>query len=366
MRTALLFICLTTGALFLAGCAFGEKSGGTIDGGTTVYPEANEQIYLAILPSCIYSSDSNAQAAEIAPLAGSILLALGNTLIPAGTTYILDKVIERAGQATLRSTASSTAVSDSATHDKLYEIGSSEKPKLSAGCILIARRAIGDIRQDFKDRVDSRLAYSDIARKELNQLLPGLNLRESEYPGFLLEFRLEPISAYNDNGQAKNVAVRIRPTTLVYLESGADRISKNQEKDVVISLSLEGFLPDSEGKLSQRSIYRHDFTFDNLNIGTVENYDSLESEQAPADLKPRLIGKSGPIVPIPLPYFTIGNDIWKLEVPLKATVVMTELEERGDLARAIIAAAEKNKGDIKSPIDSKLKEILTDTLGRTR
>lgn len=350
----------------LSGCLTTGQTGlGSIDGEKIIYPKSTQPTLVGISKSCPLSTSGAAQPEALAAI-GSVLLSVGEAVIPAVSSFVFDRFIEKAEQATLRKTASSTATSNGSPDERLYEISGAGEPNLFANCIVVVRKANAPLPDDYKTAVKAK--FPNLSGS-LNRAVKGLNLSDDDVPALVMEFRIVPISSYDDKGTPiQTVGMRLRPTAVAYGETGAREVSDKNSKDVVVALTLEGFLPES-GKLSQKTIYSHDFPFEKLKIGTVEKYDLKltrdDKSNGNGSRSPSLLGKAGPIVPMPSPSFKVGKATRSVDVPLTANVVVTEVEEGGDLARALIKAVEEKKGDITKPIDSTLTDLLESLLGKS-
>jgi hypothetical protein len=368
LRTAATALALVS----LSGCIT-TSGGGSIDGDKITYPKAPQKMFVAPMQTCL-ASESEGQEAGILGAGLAALSVIGEAVIPAVTSFLFDQAIKRAQQETLRKTASSTALSNQGTDDTFFTIGANPAGSgvaiaSNVSCIVVVRKANADLPGAYTaklDKINGGTTGSDFdpIRTVLNAGVPGLKLGSEEYPGLLAQFTVEPIAVLNDSAQeAEGGGFRLRPTLLAFGETGAKAISEENKKDLVIALTLDGFVPDKNA-LTQKSIYSNDFAFDGLPLGTVVRVKKdpvTKDEVVPAEL----VGKVGPIAVLPPHTFKANKENRHTNVPLKVTAVVTELEDGGDLERAIIEAVKAKKDDVTGPIDKALTKALQDALGQS-
>lgn len=364
-KSRLTRLSVITVAVALSSCSLlsTKPDLGSINGTNIVYPKAPTPAFIGVSPACYFTNTQGLEAGEDAGVIGGILLSVGNAVIPAASSYIFDSLIRRANQATLQKTASTTAVSNEGDKDTLYQIDDDFGEVEFAKCILIARAPQSNLPSSYVKKFNDEMRWSENKRADLNKALPGLNLKGDEIPELLVELTIETIKSQTKGEDPSSAGFRVRPTVIAFGATGAKKTSDDNSKDVLIALTLDGFLPENGKGLKQQTIYSHDYVFEGLPIGTVEKYEyPITGVPAPEIVSRALVGKAGPIVAMPSGTYKVGNSIRRLEVPLKLTAVITEVEEGGDLARALIAAVAEKKSEITEPLDTLLKDILKDAL----
>lgn len=364
-RSMLVRSSVIVAAVSLSGCSLlSQKPNlGSINGTDIIYPKAPTPAFIGVSPACSFTNTQGLEPIEDAGVIGGILLSVGNAVIPAASSYIFDSIIRRANQETLKKTASTTAVSNENDTDKLYQIDDEFGEVQFAKCILIARAPQSNLPSNYIKEFNDEMRWSQNKRAELNKALPGLNLKGNEVPELLVELTIETIKSQTTGEDPISAGFRVRPTVVAFGATGAKETSNSNSKDLLIALTLDGFLPENGKGLKQQSIYSHDFVFEGLPIGTIEKYEyPVTGVPVPEIVSRALVGKAGPIVAMPSGTYKVDKSIRRLEVPLKLTAVITEVEEGGDLARALIAAVAEKKSEITEPLDMLLKDILKDAL----
>ncbi|MBI1251296.1 MAG: hypothetical protein GC189_07480 [Alphaproteobacteria bacterium] len=347
----------------LSACATPGAVAADGEDGEASLPRAISPGRVGLLPNCILSPSEGAGGSEsvLGGTAGAVLLAIGDAVIPAVTGYLFDRAIERAEAETRARTASTTASSDGRPSETFWVATAGESAlRREFGCVVFVRPAHANsvINPNVGPALDAAYPGVSTWRSDLNAAIPGLALSADAVPELLAEFRVEPITATNaETGAVSEVGFRLRAVTVAYAATGAMRTSAANAKDLTFALSVKGLAPAGSDGLEIVDLYAHDFVMEDVPIGTVAVY-RPEDAIAPA----ALAGQIGPVAARPNPRFEYRDAEHFTTVPLTATMTVTEFEEGGDLARAVLKALADSQGEIRAPIDARLRAVVEDII----
>lgn len=329
-----------------------------------VFPESISSGYMVFTKSCIISPQGKSKEAfalESGLVAGAIV-SIAAAAIPTITSYIFDRILSRAKKRTFENLSSTIAKTDRKADDLLYSGN-----LLNVGCLTFVRppNDTTDIDESIKEKMDQQFLAG--WRTELNKV-EGVNLSATDYPELVFEATIEAETVVNSStNELRLVGFYLRPVTLAFGATGAKRIGKAGEKDLLFELSISGFRPTDKAKFEWAELYKHEFVFDDVPLGTLDRVEANEDPNVDPIVPNRLIGKSGPIMPLPLNRFSVketgGVVEYRTDIPLEATIKVTEVEEGGDLARAVLDSVEAKKSDLLSPFDEKLKSLVKEAVG---
>ena len=294
------------------------------------------------------------------------MLAISDAVIPAITGFFFDRIIEHAEAESRARTASTAASSNGRADENFWNYdASSDQIERHFGCVVLVRPQHANSVID-SDVVAQLSAADPQWRDRLNGAMPGLDLAAGEVPELIAEFRVVPVTAQQAETELEEeLGFRLRMVTLAYAATGARRTSNANAKDLTFALRLEGLAPDESGELAISPVYAHDFILQDVPLGTFvrtpDDPSIADSDEVPAFFG----GQIGPIAARPNPRFTYNDANFVTLVPLTASIAVTEFEEGGDLARAVLDAVAENEAAIRAPIDARLRRAIVDLLTET-
>lgn len=353
-------------ATTLTGCGAlsGDMNTVTVDGQTVALPASESRGYVAITAECPLAGPASTGRGESFGTAASVVLALGDAVIPTTIDFLFDRAI---AAARLRRSSSTAAQSTYRPEETFYKIspGTGEDPERRFGCVVFMRPAPADapVDADIVAAFDSRLKPN--WRTGLNGLFPGAlgpdgartaPIAADGAPELVAEFRVEPIFSFEmSTGEARQTGYRLRLVTLAYGATAA--VSEGDgAKDLTFIVSVSGIVVTANG-LENQQLYTHPFVLQDVPIGAVYQMEGSVAAGAP------LSGEVGPAYSMPTATFEIDGRQYVHAVPLQAVVTVTEREEGGDLERALIDSIAQNREQITKPLDDAARRALIEALG---
>jgi len=335
----------------LAGCSsIGGKAAG---GGKDTIPAAAAPSAVVVLKSCPIATSLGAEVAPVLPLLGVVAGAVIPEIVSAGVDIVAEFLEERARQLNASSTASA--------HGTFYRRkDESDAVALAFGCIVLVR---GEFAGVPPKGIDSTWAGQ---LEEFNNAVVEAVAADSDSklylagePEFYAEFDVVPeTTTFRKKSNGKEIELTtsfgLKPSYIYYTQSGAKR-NPSGKKQLAVEISIESRSMFQDAK-KDGSLYAQTFDLGFIEIG---------SERTPEDLrhKPAKLSSVPAFEQRELSYG--GTEYVADELyPMTVTMTLTELEEGGDIERALAKALRDNKKKLSDPlvgyIDERIKALGDD------